>query len=322
MSFHEDHNAITLHDCFNTSFLLLAKYTAHLQKTASNARAKTTLDTAPPRIWFPISYEAYTNVAEDELKKKEVYKALSRSYLPSIESPVSLASESDIVRASALWFLHPVMKAMQVIVPGASCSAEVVEPGVRCDVLVTVNGQNIAVLEYKNRGYVSKNEFMQACVPEYGERNAAQIVDRLTKGFTTDKTEWKTHLTGSSIILSKQAAAYATRFGTKYVALFDWDSLFLWYFAAMQITAIRQASHGLWAYGSWVEKRDRFRMALLGFFLRAYRERKARGSQYGNPSRDPWRPSQQEMNQRRQDYEVQQRQKIGSKNVDAYSRRW
>ena len=316
------HDAITLYQSFNSPFLLMTNQGSYLQKAASHQRAKTTLDTEPPKIWFPISATYYADLALAELKRHDIVKALSRSYLPSPESPISLASESDVVRAAALWFLHPVIKAMQAIVPGAKCAAEVVDIGVRCDVLITVNGSNVAVLEYKNRGYLSRNDFMRAYVADSTERNAREVISKTTAGFEIDQDGWRTQLGGNSVILTKQAAAYATRFGTKYIALFDWDSLFLWDFAGMKIYGKGAAKQGDWAYGTWVEGRDRFRVVLLGFFLRAYHARRDKGSRYNDRSWSPWVPTPAQQERRRQEYDAQQRQKMGSKNVDAYGRRW
>ncbi|KAB5566755.1 hypothetical protein GE09DRAFT_1219015 [Coniochaeta sp. 2T2.1] len=320
------HDNITLYECFSTPFLLMSNKGSNLQKIASPDRADTTMATPPPRIWFRISAREYEDIADQYLKQQQVRSVLSRSYLPSQELPLCLDSESDIVRASALWFLHPVIKAMQTLVPGATCAAEVVEPGVRCDVLIRVGDLNIAVLEYKNRGYLSRTNFVQASIEDASNPVAANIIRSMDPPKSTDRNKTQpmdvTRLGGNAIILTKQAGAYATRFGTKYVALFDWDSLFLWKFAALKLLPRHMGIHGEWAYGTWVEGRDRFRIVLLGFFMKAYQDRKNKGSQYGYPARDPWLPSQEELNRRRQAYEAQQRQKIGSKNVEAYSRRW
>jgi hypothetical protein len=277
--------------------------------------------TPPPRIWFPVNEKTYLELAEYQLKKKEIGRVLSKSYLPSPEAPFSLASESDIVRASALYFLHPVMKAMQAVVPGASCAAEVVETGVRCDVLITVSNVTVAVLEYKNRGYLARRDFAAGCIADSSERNKAEIVNALIAAAKRGRPGFLTRLDGNAIILTKQAGAYATRFLTKYVALFDWDSLFLWYFAGMKIVDRRNSVHGDWAYGTWVERRDMFRIALLGFFLKAYYAKMEKGARYNDKSSDPWVPSPAEQERRRRESEAQQQQKMGSKYVDAYGRR-
>ncbi|POS70773.1 hypothetical protein DHEL01_v210831 [Diaporthe helianthi] len=49
--------------------------------------------------------------------------------------------------------------------------------------------------------------------------------------------------------LSKQAAAYSTRFGTRYVALFDWDTLFLWNFAGKDFKRGARAGPQAYLYG-------------------------------------------------------------------------
>ena len=318
------HDNITLYQSFDTPFLLMSSNGSNSLKVASVDRAETTMATPPPKIWFRVYAGEYEDIADQHLRQQHIRNALSRAFLPSQESPLCLASESDIVRASALWFLHPVIKAMQTLVPGATCAAEVVEPGVRCDVLIKVGSLNIAVLEYKNRGYLSREDFSQGLVEDSSERNTAEILRKMepSKSKTATQSKTDSRLGGNATILTKQAGAYATRFGTKYVALFDWDSLFLWNFAALKFTSPRTGIHGNWAYGTWVDGRDRFRRVLLGFFLKAYLERKTKGSQYGNPSRDPWRPSQAEIDRRAQAREAQQRQKLGSKTVDAYNRRW
>ena len=45
----------------------------------------------------------------------------------------------------------------------------------------------------------------------------------------------ETRLDGNAVNVSKQAAAYAVRARTPYVALFDWDHLFLYKFSELDL---------------------------------------------------------------------------------------
>jgi hypothetical protein len=284
---------VTLYDSFTSDFLLLlSKSNIEVGMISPNSRAKTTLETKPPPVWFHIPTEYYTEKAKEYLKRGDVNVALRKSYLPSPESSLSLSNEADIVRASALWFLHPVVKALQAIYPSATCHAEValVLEGVRCDVLITIDNQVVAVLEYKNRGHLARDQFLQAGLNKYSEPYKANVLAAIQEG---RNRQWGSALGHNAMVITKQVAAYAAKYSTRYVALFDWDSLFLWNFAAMTIHGVRQATHGEWAYGTWVEDRAQFRMVLLGFFLKAYAEKRG-NPRYNYPARDPWTPSPEE----------------------------
>lgn len=309
---------VTLYDSFASDFLLLlSKSSKEVGMINPNSRAKTTLETKLPPVWFLISTEYYREKAKEYLKRGDVDKALRKSYLPSPESSLSLSSESDIVRASALWFLHPVVKALQAIYPSATCRAEVALEGVRCDVLITIDNQDVAVLEYKNRGHLVRDQFLQAGLNKYSEPYKANVLAAIQQG---QSRQWGSALGHNAMVITKQAAAYATKFSTRFVALFDWDSLFLWNFAAMAIHGVQLATHGDWAYGTWVEDRAQFRMALLGFLLKAYAEKRG-NTRYNYPARDPWTPSPEELLRRQKEREAQDRKKMGAKTHDAYGRR-
>ncbi|KKY31852.1 hypothetical protein UCDDA912_g08141 [Diaporthe ampelina] len=82
--------------------------------------------------------------------------------------------------------------------------------------------------------------------------------------------------------LTEQAAAYATNWKTRFVALFDWDNFFLWHFAGLDFRNSRPAGsstpvghdgHAAWAYGTPVQRREDYRKALLGLVLEAYKDR-------------------------------------------------
>lgn len=59
-----------------------------------------------------------------------------------------------------------------------------------------------------------------------------------------------TILEGNAVAVSQQAAAYAIRQETRFVGLFDWNSMFLYYFGELNLD---NDQIGDSAYGTWVE---------------------------------------------------------------------
>lgn len=183
--------------------------------------------------------------------------------LPRLDQPLSLRTEADVVDAARQQLIHPVLATLQALIPGSSIRREPTLPGVRCDGLFSVGSRHTAVIEFKRAGTLERDDFQPACSMSRGMRRKPRISDGTLLG-------------GNAIAITKQAVAYAWSYKTRYVAICDWDAMFLWKFPRIDMSAqkIRDATQGNedLAYGTWVENRDDFRLALLGFLVNAYQD--------------------------------------------------
>ncbi|KAL1857437.1 hypothetical protein Daus18300_010410 [Diaporthe australafricana] len=137
-------------------------------------------------------------------------------------------------------------------------------------------------------------------------------------------------MTNNATCLTKQAAAYSTKWKTRYVGLFDWDSFFLWHFAGKDFrptarktsTTMGDDGHAAWAYGTFVSHREDYRKALLGFVLEAYQDRN--NAKFEQPQEAPFENSRQLKAKKRADAEARRQQGLTPQqtaNASVYSRR-
>lgn len=283
-------DSLTLYDSFDEELLTLCRAPVHLQVPRIDIRTRggSTQVATPPVIWFKKDVSNYLdtgfrvrNAQKDELDK---------SYLPAPYSPCILESEADIVRSAALWLLHPIIITLQKTFALVGCYAEVTIDDCRCDALVKVDGKVVVVIEYKNRGYISRSEFEQGRMRDSSYANRSNILDTIKR---VQKKGYESAMENNAMCLTKQAAAYSSKWKTRYVALFDWDNLFLWHFAGKDFSAQRKPSdlvgpdgHAKWAYGTPVVDRKHFREALLGFIIEGYNNR--HGAKFGEPDPTPF----------------------------------
>lgn len=280
---------MTLWASFREDLLVLTPPPSHLYIPAIDLSKKgaSTQQARVPIVWFPRPEAEYQQLALQTIDIPATKYELQRSYLPAPYIPCVLRSETDIVQASVLWLLHPVIKALQSEFPNVQCAAEVTVDDCRCDALISIGGRAIAVIEYKSRGYIRWADFAPAeirnCSSQPQHRDA--IRKRILDGRARDD---KSDMEHNAVCLTKQAAAYATKWQVRYVALFDWDHMFLWNFAGMnfQTQTARGGrgpvpGHADWAYGTYVRSRRDYRSSLLGFVMEAYRDKNSPGFKLG-----------------------------------------
>lgn len=324
-------DALTLYDSFKEEVLLLANKPMHLQVPQIDIRSRggSTQIATPPAVWFQKDVRLYIDRAS-EIREKNKAK-LTRSYLPAPYNPCILVSEADVVRSAALWLLHPVVIALQSQFDKESvgCYAEVTIDDCRCDALIKINGEVIVVMEYKNRGYIKKAEFFQGR-RDGSVANRSNILDDINS--LKDDDDRESAMTNNAECLTKQAVAYSSKFKTRFVALFDWDALFLWHFAGKDFRTggLTSRSNGLygndghakWAYGTLVERRQDYRAALLGFIMEAYSNKW--NAKFEQPARPPFEPSRAEKERARLQAEAERRKRMTDqqkKNDNVYGRR-
>jgi hypothetical protein len=294
---------LTIFNSFNEELLILCDPPAHLQvpKIDIRSRGGSTQVATPPVIWFKKDVRNYTMSATQICNSVEA--ELQRSYLPAPYSPCILQSEADIVRSAALWLLHPIVIALQksFTKQQVGCYAEVTIDDCRCDALIKIGGLVVAVIEYKNRGYIKRAEFEKGRMRDPSYANRGNILDTITRA---KKQGYESAMENDAMCLTKQAAAYSTKWKTRFVALFDWDNMFLWHFAGKDFQAkckpsdlVASDGHAKWAYGTHVEDRRDFRKALLGFIIEGYNDRF--GAKFTEPKPPPFEPSRADKDRKR-----------------------
>jgi hypothetical protein len=202
---------------------------------------------------------SYDQKADDSLKKLAVYL---RNYLPAVERPFLMETEGDVLRATTLYVVHPINLALNAKYRDTPIYC-LSEKGVRCDITWKYrNGgrmEAIAVLELKKRGVLRRDDFECAMVD--GNRQ-----DKINEAYAnmSGADPVATTLQSNAIPVSQQAAAYAIRQETRFVGLFDWQSMFLFYFGELDMD---NQEIGDSAYGTWVEDGGTtfFRRSLFGF---------------------------------------------------------
>lgn len=203
------------------------------------------------------------------------------------------ASEGDVVGTSALHVLHPLNQAFSShpITQGTvTCLAEVTATKLRADITYFKNPataaasakRSFAVVEFKRRCLIDKAEFeyaekLKANVPE--ANITQQQVNQIAQGAMGRNLD-NTYYDDYSCKLVKQAAAYAMTHRTKYVALFNWETLVLVRFQAMRlrdgsgnlktVKHLRADGVGEWCQTTIITASAQMRPALLGFLAEAY----------------------------------------------------
>lgn len=327
LSYHPKFDALTLYESFHEEVLILSNGPVHLRVPNIDIRTRggSTQAATPPAVWFKKNVNVYIDRASEICARNEA--TLRRSYLPAPYSPCILDSEADIVRSAALWLLHPVIIALQSEFKLVGCYAEVTIDDCRCDALIKINGKTIVVLEYKNRGHIDMDEFNQGRIEDYSYSNRAAILDKIKNA---QRNGGESAMDNNAMCLTKQAAAYATKWKTRYVALFDWDNFFLWHFAGMDFrqrtagspSGVAHDGHAAWALGTPVRKREEYRKALLGFVLEAYQNRNS--AKYEQPQDAPFEMSKQQKAKKRSDAEAKRQQQLTPQqaaNASVYGRR-
>lgn len=289
-------DSLTIYESFDAELLTLSSASVHLQVPRIDIRTRggSTQIATPPVIWFKKDVSHYLQPATQICNNIEA--ELRKSYLPAPYSPCILQSEADIVRSAALWLLHPVIITLQKQFDLVGCYAEVTIDDCRCDALIKIDGKVVVVLEYKNRGYIKRAEFEQGRMRDPTYANRRNIMDTIRR---VQKNGYESAMENNATCLTKQAAAYASKWKTRFVALFDWDSFFLWHFAGKDFSVpskptelVGTDGHAKWAFGTPVEKREDFRKALLGFIIEANNDR--HGANFAGPKPAPFEPTRAE----------------------------
>lgn len=173
-----------------------------------------------------------------------------------------------------LWIpIEAALEVFQSKTKDLTALAERSRQGVRGDLLLALQDgdekRTIAVIEFKNRGHVEhgRESFLNARIQKESDAKADGTL-----------------LDNNARVLSQQATVYARTYETEYVAIFDWDALFLWRFNELNQNSpgvgMPQAHFaGTSGMGCYCENPKTMPAVLLGFLLQAL---KSAGAQAKN----------------------------------------
>jgi len=187
------------------------------------------LDADPPKLWLRRTIQPYVNLANTALTDPNVHRECTENCTPSIERTFMVSAEGDVVRAAALYFLYPANVALTAMYPDVEihCQAESSSGGTRPDIIYKRRGQVFAMVEYKNLGVVHQSEFTEARLPITASREEIEKKVKAAQCLTG-----QTCFGSNAIKVLKQMTAYVNNpqwnaANLKYVAMFNWDLLFL-----------------------------------------------------------------------------------------------
>lgn len=264
---------LTILESLTTS---LPKLDRNLSKNLkASPSATSTLETTHPKFWVARDVDDYVRAAEALLPDGgAVQKFTSKQYAPAEERSFCIQTEGDVVRASALYLLHPVNMVLEAMFPDDNirCFAEDSQntkhpvlptqtTRTRPDILYKKNGKTVAILEYKLTSIMKVDEFEAARI-----RPSASPDDVLeVKALAEEDPQNRSLFESDSAMIVKQVTKYVEHeTSTRYAALFDWDQLFL--------SVYDEQDHEM-IYGTLVSSRDKagteIRKALLGWLIEA-----------------------------------------------------
>ena len=201
-----------------------------------------TADTDPPRAWEPDHPSTLFNLLRELIPRghQQVLRPL-RSHLPALESSHALRTEGDVVRAAVLYLLNPVNKAVEGLRPAGrriDCITDA-SRGTTSRTGRFRDAQNrstrFAILEFKNTYALHWADFE----PAMADLDPNAPVHTQPEGMVSSSfaTTTGTLLAGNAVVVAKQAQKYHNETGCTDVALFDWDTMFIFDFYQMNEAA-------------------------------------------------------------------------------------
>ena len=223
----------------------------------------------PPKALRAHDQSGYLRDAQLLVQQCQASVPINQMSLPACEAEMYLNSEGDVVRATALYLLHPVnqilnQRLQDLGYPEVRCNMEATQSRTsRTDVswslLVGNSRRCMAVLEIKNTYILSLDDLSAAWIGRYDLDTTFEFASESGRG---------TLLESNAVSLAKQTAKYAIHCRTKFVGVFDWTAMLLFQFHELSNDHI-----GDTAMATWIdESQSSFRQALLGFLIQAYTE--------------------------------------------------
>lgn len=228
------------------------------------------------------SIEDFTEVADTHLQAEFEHSSLSRRLSFEVFDRLPLDSEADIVVASQLYLLPPLMYVLQESsedmwtikseLPKTLASKKTIRYDLVFRTCSTHHNPNtmFAIIEYKQLGMIRYEDISGAILEE----------DATDQDIAYQKSE-ATELKLNGLTYLKQASTYARESGCQHVAIFNWEHLVLFDFYKMSRSG-KSFTAGDEARISWVTEAKEcpdlvyrmehgyIRKVLLGWLLEAY----------------------------------------------------
>lgn len=234
------------------------------------APSNTTRKFEPPNFLLKTPESKWLSIADAALDQHKSRLNHKNTRLAPWERNMRMDSEGDVVYGSAIYLNNPVHIALHAAQNHSkSCdvrSEVTLGTTSRADMGYFRNGQAYAILEYKKPGAVSKR-----CARGDFERGVPKDPKMFAAWMSSAEHRFMRDVRGAedTRFLLQQAVHYQRKFGARFVALFDWNSLVLLVLPPCRGVGLNDRV----SYGFVTEVTDnrKFRRALLGFLLFSYR---------------------------------------------------
>lgn len=235
-----------------------------------SAPSNTTQAYQPPNFLLKTPESKWLSIADAALNQHKSRLNQKNTRLAPWESNMRMESEGDVVYGSAIYLNNPVHLALHAAQNHSrSCdvrSEVTLGTTSRADMGYFRNGRAYAILEYKKPGAVSKR-----CARDDFERGVPKDPKMFAAWMANAEQRFKRDVRGAedTRFLLQQAVHYQDKFGARFVALFDWNSLVLLVLPPCRGVGLNDRVS--YAYVTEVTDNRKFRRALLGFLLFSYR---------------------------------------------------
>ncbi|KAJ9259632.1 hypothetical protein DTO271D3_6331 [Paecilomyces variotii] len=227
-----------------------------------------TVDTDATPVFLREDISVFKSIAERYLPDPKPFSPLLNN-LPALEKTHRLDTEADVTRLSTLQLIHPVNIALQEIAPAGTklvCGSEAKgKPQSRFDVQWTLYSADrqllkvLAILEIKSTHVIHWEDF--------GPAEATEENIEAKKRSAISNAPFYSLLDGNAIWLAKQAAKYSA--DCTDVALFDWNSMFIFNYIYQRSTIKDGHVKGTFFRESGRSQGMTFRRLLFAFVARA-----------------------------------------------------
>lgn len=232
--------------------------------------SETTKTFQPPNFLLKTPESRWLSIADAALDKHRSKLDQKNTRLAPWESNMRMESEGDVVYGSAIFLNNPVHIALHTAQNHSrACdvrSEVTLGTTSRADMGYFRNGQAYAILEYKKLGAVSKR-----CSRGEFDRGVPKDPQMFAAWMFNSEHRFLRNVRGAedTRALLQQAVHYYSKFGARFIALFDWNALVLLVLPPCQGVGLNDSV----SYGYITEVTDnrKFRRALLGFLLFSYR---------------------------------------------------
>lgn len=232
--------------------------------------SETTKAFQPPNFLLKTPESKWLSIADAALDKHRSKLDQKSTRLAPWESNMRMESEGDVVYGSAIFLNNPVHIALHTAQNHSrACdvrSEVTLGTTSRADLGYFRNGQAYAILEYKKLGAVSKR-----CSRGEFDRGVPKDPKMFAAWMERSEHRFLRNVRGAedTRALLQQAVHYYSKFGARFVALFDWNALVLLVLPPCQGVGLNDSVS--YAYITEVTDNRKFRRALLGFLLFSYR---------------------------------------------------